>query len=215
MNYSLNCNAFLLLAMVTLLCAWKNVNSDTVITLETMQNNDETHCQKRSRLSGTLMSPEVVEQQVEFVTHLSHSRECCLWAGGWAGGHWDAGSAAGLGVRFPPGHLGWCGPRCFEIWAGRVPGPGWESGQPALQLQASPFPLTSQEKKHTHARTHTKQWGSTAPEIHYAEVMTYDLMDFFAYFLFDILVWTFVHLTFFLTLTCQSLSLVLWCLFCW
>lgn len=137
----------ILLATVTLLCAWQKVATDNVTSQETIQHNDETPCQRRSWLSGALTSPEVCHS--EFVTYLSRSPACCLWAGSWAGGHWDARSAAGLAVRFPPGRPGWRGPRCSEIWAGRVPGPGSESGQLAPLLQASPFPLTWQGK-HTH-----------------------------------------------------------------
>lgn len=196
---NLNSTVFLLLAIVILLCALKNVPTDAITSLETIQHDDETPCQTRSRPPRLLTSPEV--GRCEFVTHLSRSRACCLWAGSWAGGHWDAGSEAGLGERFPPGHPGWCGPRCFEIWAGLVPGPGSVSGQPALQLQASPSPLTSQDKN-----TQAKQWGPTAPALHDGEIMM-NQVHCFAFFLFHIFVcWTF---------TCQSLCPVLRCLFCW
>lgn len=120
----------------------KKVATDTITSQETIQHNDESTCQTRSWL---LTSPE--EEHSESATNLSHSRICCLWASSWAGGHWDAGSAAGLAVRFPPRHSGSRGQRCSEIWAGQGLRPGLGLGQPAPPLLVSPFPLRRQGKR--------------------------------------------------------------------
>lgn len=137
-NYALNYLAYLRCCV-----QWKKkVATDTITSQETIQHNDESTCQTRSWL---LTSPE--EEHSESATNLSHSRICCLWASSWAGGHWDAGSAAGLAVRFPPRHSGSRGQRCSEIWAGQGLRPGLGLGQPAPPLLVSPFPLRRQGKR--------------------------------------------------------------------